>query len=76
MHEAQMVDSRMNLNCLFTSSIDKYHPGMQGATLANYVQFVDFIKEDGKIVGAKLNDTIAKKEFEVRSKVVVNCAGI
>jgi glycerol-3-phosphate dehydrogenase len=40
------------------------------------VEFVDFVKEDGKIVGAKLRDTLAKKDFEVRSKVVVNCAGI
>ena len=76
MHECQMIDSRMNLNCLFTSSIEKFHPGMKGATLANYVEFKDFLKEDGKIVGAKLFDTITKKEFDVRSKVVVNCTGI
>lgn len=48
-----------------------------GATLANYVEFKDYVKDDsGKIIGAKLFDTIAKKEFNVKSKVVVNCAGI
>jgi len=45
MHEAQMIDSRMNLGCLFTSSIEKFIPGMKGATLANYVELKDFIKD-------------------------------
>ena len=77
MHEAQMIDSRMALNCLFTSSINKFHTGMKGATLANYVEFKDFIKDtDGKICGAKLFDTIKKKDFEVKCKSVVNCTGI
>jgi len=50
---------------------------MEGATLANYVEFKDYVKdESGKIIGAKLYDTIAKKEFNVKCKVVVNAAGI
>lgn len=77
MHEAQMIDSRMNLGCLFTSSIEKFIPGMKGATLANYVELKDFIKDgNGQICGAKLFDTIKKKEFEVKCKSVVNCTGI
>jgi glycerol-3-phosphate dehydrogenase len=77
MHEAQMNDSRMCINSLLTSSIDKYHPGLKGATLANYVEFQDFLKDDkGKIVGAKLRDTIANQEFNVKCKVVVNCTGL
>ena len=77
MHEAQMIDSRMALNCLLTASVDKFIPGMKGATLANYVEFRDFVKDDkGTICGAKLYDRLAQKEFTVKSKVVVNCAGI
>jgi len=77
MQEAQMNDSRMAINSLFTSSIDSYIPGMKGATLANYVEFRDYVKDaDGKIVGAKLFDNVGKKEFEIKSKVVVNCTGI
>jgi len=38
MAEAQMHDSRMNLNTLFTSAIEDYIPGMKGATLANYCE--------------------------------------
>ena len=53
MSEAQMHDSRMNLNTLFTSTIDEYIPGMKGSTLANYVEFKDYLKDDqGKIIGA------------------------
>lgn len=72
-----MIDSRMNLNSLLTSTIDKFIPGMKGATLANYVEFKDFLKDqDGKIIGAKLKDNLTKKEFNVKAKVLVNCAGI
>jgi len=57
MHEAQMNDSRMNINTILTASVDKYMPGMKGATLANYVDFRDFVKDEaGKIIGAKLWD--------------------
>ena len=68
----------MNLNALFTASIDNYIPGMKGATLANYVEFIDFIKDEnsGKIIGAKLLDSISGQSFEIKAKVIVNCAGI
>ena len=49
----------MNLNTLFTAAVDNYHPGMKGATLANYVEFVDFIKDsEGKITGATCINTL------------------
>ena len=57
MHEAQMIDSRMNLNTLFTSSIESFIPGMKGSNLANYTEVIGFKKdEQGKIVGANLKD--------------------
>ena len=72
-----MNDSRMCMNSLLTSSIDKFAPGMKGSTLANYVEFKDYIKSaDGKIEGAVLVDRLANKEFKVKAKVVVNCTGI
>ena len=66
----------MSLNCLLTSSIDKFIPGMKGTTLANYIRFDSFVKdENGQICAANLYDTINKKEFTVKTKLVVNCAG-
>lgn len=48
MHEAQMIDSRLNFNALLTASIDKFIPGMRGATLVNYVECRDLLKnKDG-----------------------------
>ena len=72
-----MNDSRMCMNSLLTSSIDKFNPGMKGSTLANYVEFKDFVKnKEGKIEGAILVDRLTNKEFKVKAKVVVNCTGI
>jgi glycerol-3-phosphate dehydrogenase len=79
MSEAQMHDSRMNLNTLFTAAVDSFIPGMKGATLANYVEFTDFLKdEQGKIIGAVCVDRMdpKSKPFSVHAKVVVNCAGV
>ena len=79
MSEAQMHDSRMNLNALFTAAVDGYIPGQTGATLANYIEFKSFIKDDsGKIVGGMCVDKFDPegKEFPVKAKVVVNCAGV
>lgn len=57
MHEAQMNDSRQNINSIFTSTVDGLIPGMKGATVANYISFKDFIKDSAtgsKIEGAVL----------------------
>ena len=74
-----MHDSRMNLNTLFTAAVDNFIPGMKGATLANYVEFTEFLKDDqGKIIGAMCVDKLdpKAKPFPVNAKVVVNCAGV
>ena len=76
MHEAQMIDGRMALNSLFTASVDGFCKGLRGAGLVNYMEFKDFEKKDGKIVGAKVFDRIKGKEFTVHAKCVVNCAGV
>ena len=40
---------------LATSTIDNYHEGMKGSNVINYVEVVDFIKDnDGLLIGAKL----------------------
>lgn len=77
MHEMQMMDTRMNMNVLLTSTVDKYVGGQKGSNIANYVEFVDFVKNaEGKIEGAIVNDRLQNKQFKIKSKAVVNCAGI
>jgi glycerol-3-phosphate dehydrogenase len=79
MSEGQMNDSRMCLNTLFTASVDEFIPGMKGATLANYTPMLDFTKDaNGKLNGATCIDSLDPngKPFNVKAKVVVNCAGV
>lgn len=77
MHEGQIIDGRMCVNTLLTASVDKFHPGLKGATLANYVELMALDKnEEGKISGALLKDNISGKEFRIKTKAVVNCAGV
>lgn len=50
---------------------------MRGATLANYTEVTDLLKDDkGNVIGVKAKDNISNKEFTVKAKVVVNCAGV
>ena len=50
---------------------------MKGATLGNYIEFIDFVKdESGKIIGAKALDTLNNKELNLKCKVAVNCTGL
>jgi glycerol-3-phosphate dehydrogenase len=72
-----MLDGRMNLNSLFTASIDEFIPGMKGASLANYTEMKCLTKDGkGQITGAVCFDSLNNKEFTVKAKCVVNCAGV
>ena len=69
----------MNLNSLFTASVDGFIKGQTGATLANYVELKSLIKdESGKIIGGMCVDKMdpTGAEFPIKAKVVVNCAGV
>ena len=66
----------MNLLVLLTSTIEII-PSMRRANIANYTVAKELLKNDeGKIIGVKMIDKISGKEFDVKSKVVVNCCGI
>ena len=41
-----MNDARMNLDILFTATVDKYKEGFVGANILNYTTFREFIKDD------------------------------
>ncbi|MGP4068865.1 glycerol-3-phosphate dehydrogenase/oxidase [Halobacillus sp. B29] len=47
-----------------------------GANSLNYAKVVDFIyNEDGKMVGAKIEDTISGKQYHVKAKKIINAGG-
>ncbi|MDN6202427.1 MAG: glycerol-3-phosphate dehydrogenase/oxidase, partial [Micrococcaceae bacterium] len=47
-----------------------------GAVAANRVKVVDFVREAGRVVGARLADQESGEEFTVRAKQIVNATGV
>lgn len=67
-YEAEHNDSRTNLAIALTAA-------QKGAAVANYVEMVDLIKEDGKVVGAVVSDKMTGKTFSIRAKKVIFAGG-
>jgi len=66
--DAQMDDARICLeNVLMADS--------KGAHVANHVEVLEFLKENGKCMGVKAKDVLTGNVFEVRAKTIVSCAG-
>jgi glycerol-3-phosphate dehydrogenase len=47
----------------------------EGAVAVSYARVVGFVKENGRIVGARLSDRIGGRELTVHARAVVNAAG-
>lgn len=68
-YDGQMDDARMNLIIALTST-------RLGATIANHTRVLSLHKDpNNKLSGARLRDELTGKEFDVRAKCVINCAG-
>jgi len=46
-----------------------------GATALNYAEVTDFVHKDEKVAGVKVKDVVSGKDFEIKSKYVINAAG-
>ncbi|MFT3902726.1 MAG: glycerol-3-phosphate dehydrogenase/oxidase [Niabella sp.] len=68
-YDGQFDDSRLAVN-LAQTAIE------QGAVVTNYTKVTGLIKDNGRVVGVKVLDTIGNEEFEVRAKVVFNATGV
>lgn len=68
-HDGMMRDHRINTMLAKTAIF-------YGATVANHVRFLDFIKnENNKILGARVRNELTKEIFEVHSKVFIAAVG-
>ena len=67
-YDGQFDDARMNVSIALTAA-------EQGAKVANHVEVTDLLKENGRVSGAWLRDTLTGDTFEVAAKVVVNATG-
>ncbi|MGQ9629261.1 MAG: glycerol-3-phosphate dehydrogenase [bacterium] len=68
-YDCQVDDSRLCIETAMSAA-------EAGAALANYAEVYDFIREGGKVRGAKVRDRLSGEEFDVRAKVVVNATGV
>jgi glycerol-3-phosphate dehydrogenase len=48
---------------------------LEGAVCMNYVQVIDFLREDGKVRGARTKDMVGGEEFDIEARAVLNCTG-
>lgn len=68
-HDGQFDDARLAINLAQTAVSQK-------AAVINYMQVTGFLKLNDKIYGVRAKDTLHKKEYELKSKVVINATGI
>lgn len=68
-HDGQFDDARLALALAQTAA-------MHHAAVLNYFPVTALLKTDEKIAGVKVKDAITGKEYEVKSKSVINATGI
>ncbi len=66
--EYRTDDARLTIEIIKTAH-------RNGALPVNYCAVTNFIYENEKIVGAKIDDTYDNTSFEIRAKAIVNAAG-
>lgn len=68
-HDGQFDDSRLAINIAQTTM-------EQGGYVANYLEVIRLLKENGKIVGAVVKDAENGFELDIKAKAVVNATGV
>lgn len=69
-HDAQVHNTERLLLELILSAVDA------GAQVANYVEATGFLKAKDKITGVQARDSSTGDVFDIRSEIVINCAGV
>ena len=68
-HDGQFDDARLAINIAQTAAENN-------AVVLNYFPVVGLLKVNDKICGVKVKDSITGKEYEVKSKSVINATGV
>lgn len=67
-YDGQMNDARVNVALALTAV-------NLGASVANYVEVVELLKEEEKLCGAVLRDRLTGDKWNVRAKGIINATG-
>lgn len=68
-HDGQFDDARLAISIALTAD-------EQGAVLLNYFPVTGLLKQQNKIIGVWAKDQFSNKDYEIRSKVVINATGV
>lgn len=68
-HDGQFDDARLAINIAQTAA-------QYGAAVLNYFPVNGLLKMNNKVCGVSVKDSLAGKEYEVKSKVVINATGV
>jgi glycerol-3-phosphate dehydrogenase len=68
-YDGQFDDARLAINIAQTAA-------EKGAVLLNYFKVTGLQKEKGKLTGVSVTDIETKKEYTIKSRVVVNATGV
>jgi glycerol-3-phosphate dehydrogenase len=68
-HDGQFDDARLAISIAQTAA-------RQGAVLLNYFPVTALLKMNNKVVGVCVKDAMTGKEYEIKSKVVINATGV
>ena len=68
-HDGQFDDARLAIHLAMTAAD-------HGAVVLNYISVEELMKANNIICGVKAKDELDGKEYEIRSKVVINATGI
>jgi glycerol-3-phosphate dehydrogenase len=66
--DGQFDDARMNLSILIKAC-------ELGAVVVNHMELTGLVKSEGKITGARTQDTLTHKGYEIRAQCVLNATG-
>lgn len=67
-YDGQFHDARMALSLALTAE-------QHGAVIINHVAVTGIVKEDGRVAGVELSDSLTKESWQLRSKGVINATG-
>jgi glycerol-3-phosphate dehydrogenase len=68
-YDGQFDDARLAIHLAMTAAD-------HGASLLNYCEVYNFIKEDGLVVGVKATNLETETDYHIRGKVVINATGV
>lgn len=68
-HDGQFDDARLAINLAQTAH-------EQGALLLNYMEVKGFTKEEGRLTGVMLTDTLTGNSYQIKATSIINATGV